>query len=121
MDTQPNADESGLIKALRRGHVSLALMFVAAFIAAINTHGYTIISTVISLANFGVLVGLRHAAKTEAPDSDSSWFWMAGSMVLAVLPQFPPNTLMLWITLIYGILNLAIRFVAKYEKKNYDA
>jgi len=102
---------------LQRGHVSIFCLLIAGLIAAINTHGYTIISTILWFVNAGILVAIRYVSKTEEPPAHTSLFLGLGSLALIILPQFPPSYFMFWIGVFYTLSWMSLRFFSKLETK----
>lgn len=107
------------MKEFKAGRVSLYAAMVSMAVAAVPSHGYTMIAFFVFLVECAAIMYIRSVSKTT---EDQHHAWIAGGAVLIVEVQqeWPPNAFMFWHTVILAVVLIATHFIAKAEVPHGD-
>jgi hypothetical protein len=102
------------MEEFRKGRISIYLALFAMFVAAVPSHGYTMIAFIVFLMVCGVIWYIRSVSK-GLRDQHYAWYAMLGVIVVEVQQQYPVNSFMFWHTIILMSVLIIMHFVAKAE------
>jgi hypothetical protein len=104
-----------MLEEFKKGNVSIWLALAAMAVAAVPSHGYTMIAFVVFLLVCGAIWFIRNVSKSNTIDQHYAWYTGAGVLIAEVQQQWPPNGFMFWHTLILSVVLIVMHFVAKAE------